>query len=377
MTTPASAKMVKRNRSFSNTRDKDSNKEETARSSEEEEKGMGDSTESEKDVRIDHGKKPEVSRSSSPEQFRSRYESEKESGSEEASSSLSSQKTVETDVRRRVPSISAHQDLEKHQTPTKKLSNESNHSISRYSRKTSSSEFDSKSGHQNSHVDEESKYQPARKLSNESNHEYSFPRYTRKTSSSDYNNSVTQMNGHDEYDFVPAKDNDRRRHSAPGGNSDSHDESNSNGNQYQPPPPTYKPKCTVDTSTTYSYYTRIRSRADEARRREAEAEKSVTQYSVTNSVTNRVTLSPVVNSRSFNYRRNRAATIERDMEVTVTVTEQPVTSVEPATTSWRSRIYGETTREAASYYPVRRRRPQSPETITTPESQHSTTRASR
>ncbi len=81
MTTPASVKVLKRHRSFSNTRDKDSNKvnnklfilrkfpvndykttqlidiyfftsqEEVAKSSEEEEKGMGDSTESEKDVR--------------------------------------------------------------------------------------------------------------------------------------------------------------------------------------------------------------------------------------------------------------------------------------------------------------------------------------
>ena len=85
MTTPASVKVLKRHRSFSNTRDKDSNKvcsklicfnshqnglaysklrriidvffsisqEEVAKSSEEEEKGMGDSTESEKDVRQD------------------------------------------------------------------------------------------------------------------------------------------------------------------------------------------------------------------------------------------------------------------------------------------------------------------------------------
>ena len=64
----------------------DSNKDETARSSEEEEKGMGDSTESEKDVRTTadpkkNGKAGQDSRCSSPEL----YESEKESGSEEAS----------------------------------------------------------------------------------------------------------------------------------------------------------------------------------------------------------------------------------------------------------------------------------------------------
>ena len=154
-------------------------------------------------------------------------------------------------------------------------------------------------------------------------------------------------------------------------------------NPYQPPPPAYKPKCTVDTSTTYSYYTRIRSRADEARRREAETEKAVTPTNsvTTSSVTsvNRVAMSPVTNARTFNYRRNRSATIERDMEVTVTVTEKPATSVEP-TTSWRSKIYGETSREATSYYPVRRRRPQSPETVTSlnvTETQNSTTRSSR
>jgi hypothetical protein len=439
MTTPASSKLVKRNRSFSSTRDKDSNKEETARSSEEEEKGMGDSTESEKDVRSDHNnKKPEISRSSSPEQFGSRYESDKESGSEEASSSLGSQR-ASADGRRRIPSTSTdltltkndslsrysrktsssdyetkhnhHLDVESNesghhsmsrysrktsstefdstadQIPTRKVSNDS---TSRYSRKTSSTDFESKSN--NHHPDvEPSKYQ-TKKLSNESLLDYSFPRYTRKTSSSDYSKPLTdyskpvsQFNGRDDYDFVPSKDNDRRRHSAPGGNSEKLEETG-NDNQYQPPPPTYKPKCTVDTSTTYSYYTRIRSRADEARRREAEAEKNTsttTQSSVTHSVTNSVTTSPVINARNFNYRRNRAATIERDMEVTVTVTEQPVTTVEPATSSWRSRIYGETSREAASYYPVRRRRPQSPETVTPPvrhdatESQHSTSRASR
>jgi hypothetical protein len=50
MKTPASVKQVKRRRSVSMNRSKeDSNKEENARSSEEEEKGVCDSTESEKD----------------------------------------------------------------------------------------------------------------------------------------------------------------------------------------------------------------------------------------------------------------------------------------------------------------------------------------
>jgi hypothetical protein len=118
------------------------------------------------------------------------------------------------------------------------------------------------------------------------------------------------------------------------------------------------------------YNVALRSRADEARRREAELEKNATPKSDASNVTpsyvtsSRVAMSPVISARTFNTRRNRAATIERDMEVTVTVTEKPATEVEPAT-SWRSRIYGETNREAASYYPVRRRRPQSPETLAT------------
>ena len=93
---------------------------------------------------------------------------------------------------------------------------------------------------------------PVRKTSNESTTD-GAGRYSRKSSNTDYD---TLQNGHDY---------DRRRHSAPTGNQDGHDEQH----QHQPPPPTYKPKCTVDTSTTYSYYTRIRSRAEETRRREA------------------------------------------------------------------------------------------------------------
>ena len=91
-----------------------------------------------------------------------------------------------------------------------------------------------------------------------------------------------------------------------------------------------------------------------------------------------VAMSPVLSARTFNTRRARAATIERDMSVTVTVTENPAPT--ESNTSWRTRIYGEASREIASYYPVRRRRPQSPETATTvtpPESQSSSTRTSR
>jgi hypothetical protein len=87
-----------------------------------------------------------------------------------------------------------------------------------------------------------------------------------------------------------------------------------------------------------------RSRADEARRREAESTTS--SAAATPPAPIRVPMSPVTSARTFNYRRNRAATIERDMEVTVTLTESPATSVEPTTTSWRSRIYGEVSRES-------------------------------
>lgn len=105
-----------------------------------------------------------------------------------------------------------------------------------------------------------------------------------------------------------------------------------------------------------------------------ELEKNENQVATVRSVA----MSPVLSARTFNTRRSRAATIERDMEVTVTVTEKPATT--DSNTSWRTRIYGEVSRENASYYPVRRRRPQSPEpmtTVTPPESQSSSTRTSR
>jgi hypothetical protein len=58
-----------------------------------------------------------------------------------------------------------------------------------------------------------------------SNDEFPTQRYSRKSSSNDFNNptALTAMNGHNDYDFVPGKDIDRRRHSAPGGNSE-HDQ---------------------------------------------------------------------------------------------------------------------------------------------------------
>jgi hypothetical protein len=58
-----------------------------------------------------------------------------------------------------------------------------------------------------------------------SNDEFPTQRYSRKSSSNDFNNptALTTMNGHNDYDFVPGKDIDRRRHSAPGGNSE-HDQ---------------------------------------------------------------------------------------------------------------------------------------------------------
>ena len=303
-----------------------------------------------------------------------------------------------------------HKEVELKSGASKKSCDESNfdYSMPRCSRKTPANDYDvtASQNHQHHPQDLESKYSQSKKSAND--HEYALPRYTRKNSSTDYetvstrknssstdidNNGVSMRNGHHDLEYVPSKD--YRRHSAPGGNPENHDESGQDQHP-QPPPPAYKPKYTADTSTTYSYYTRIRSRAEETRRREAEAEKNVTTTNNVTPVSNSVTMSPVASARSFNARRSRAATIERDMQVTVTVTENPVTTPESNVTSWRTRIYGEASREIASYYPVRRRRPQSPETAPTtpktttttstttattkaspPESQTASTRTSR
>jgi hypothetical protein len=140
MKTPASAKQVKRHRSFSNNRSKDSNKEETSRSSEEEEKGVGDSTESEKDreIRQQNQKmeKTEISRSSSPENFRSRFET----GSEESPEDVG--RNVDGESRLRLPSVT---NADKAMSPAKKLSNE----MCRFSRLTMNGDHDGPSVHLN------------------------------------------------------------------------------------------------------------------------------------------------------------------------------------------------------------------------------------
>ena len=253
MKTPASAKQVKRAGSFN--KNKDSNKDDTSKSSEEEEKGVCDSTESEKDREIrmqnKNAETTEISRSSSPEQFGSRYES----GSEESVEEVRRRNVVVTsDVEHRLTSLalSGVVDSSATQQPVKKLSNElchyattrkasnsefdktsnfvesemrkTSHEVNRYSRKTSSSDYEIESSLSSLRKlsNEMSRYS-SRKTSNTDfdkidvetkREDFSMQRYTRKTSTNDV--TTATLNGHDACDYVSSKNIDYRRHSAPG-----------------------------------------------------------------------------------------------------------------------------------------------------------------
>ncbi len=80
----------------------------------------------------------------------------------------------------------------------------------------------------------------------------------------------------------------------------------------RPPQPSYRPKYTIDSSTTYSYYTRLRSRAAAAAVAAVSSDADDSNDEPKLGDVRRASLDPL---------RRRAQTVDRDMCITVTVTE--------------------------------------------------------
>lgn len=123
--------------------------------------------------------------------------------------------------------------------------------------------------------------------------------------------------------------------------SDTKSETSSESQSPRPPQPSYRPKYTVDSSSTYSYYTRVRSRAKARAEAEAAASSAsvITKHNTDNQSTamdnDRQRANQKVPEIESSYRiqslpdplRRRAKTVDRDMCVTVTVTESALNNV--------------------------------------------------
>eukprot|EP00095_Tigriopus_kingsejongensis_P009105 maker-scaffold150_size309978-snap-gene-0.9 protein:Tk09105 transcript:maker-scaffold150_size309978-snap-gene-0.9-mRNA-1 annotation:"dual specificity protein phosphatase 23-like isoform x1" len=111
------------------------------------------------------------------------------------------------------------------------------------------------------------------------------------------------------------------------------DENDSPGRDNRPPQPSYTPRYVIDSSTTYSYYTRVRSRAAANRKAENQLSDQSDQSNqrphaekldfmeVKTNGPDFVSKTTTAELRSNARQRQRAKTVERDLCVTVTVTE--------------------------------------------------------